>query len=212
MKLCDLKYQFLGGIKGCDQPASAGILLAFRWLVAQKILALNLWKQYDYFVFTRADHLYLCPHFPLEELDAGRGYVPFGEEYGGFTDRHLIAPSNLFFKMINITQNMVCDPDHYTKVLAVAHPELNLEQTQRLIWNDLSLPVYQFPRQFFTVKLPTDPTRWSQGDMNENIPSDTGLLVKYGRELTAAMEYCKWNDMPKVFKDLAAYRYGMPMV
>ena len=71
-----------GGVAGCDHPASAGILLAFRWLVAQKLLSLNLLKQYDYFVLSRADFLYLCDHAPFAELDPLQGYVPFGEEYG----------------------------------------------------------------------------------------------------------------------------------
>jgi hypothetical protein len=61
--LCEVKEQWLGGVQNCDHPASSGILLAFRWLVAQKMLSLNLAHQYDYFVMTRADHLYLCDHF-----------------------------------------------------------------------------------------------------------------------------------------------------
>ena len=75
--LCEVKEQWLGGVQNCDHPASSGILLAFRWLVAQKVLSLNLAHQYDFFVMTRADHLYLCDHFPFTSLDPRAGYVPW---------------------------------------------------------------------------------------------------------------------------------------
>lgn len=188
--LCQIKNQWLGGVKGCDHSGSAGILLAFRWLVSQKLLSLNLSRQYDYFVLTRADFLYLCDHTALVNLDKHSGYVPYGEEYGGYTDRHLVGSKEVFSKMINITQQLVCNVDHFKEVLNRSHPYVNLEKTQRLIWEDLQIPITQFNTSFFSVKLPEDPTRWSRGTENEILSAFDGLLVKYKNELTKSLQTC----------------------
>lgn len=198
--LCNIKDQWMGGVKGCDHPASSGILLAFRWLVAQKLLSLNLLRQYDYFVMSRPDFLYLCDHKPFSDFSRHIGYVPLGEEYGGYTDRHLVGSPELFFRMINITQQLVCNVDHFTDVLVQRNGSLNLETAQKMIWEDLSIPVNQFDRSFFAVKLPEDPTRWSRGVENEVISQFDNLQVKYPGELDQSMQSCGVED-PALLKE-----------
>lgn len=204
--LCQVKNQWLGGVKSCDHPGSAGILLAFRWLVAQKLLSLNLLGQYDYFVMTRADFLYLCDHTTFADLDKHTGYVPYGEEYGGYTDRHLVGSAEMFFKMINITQQLVCNVDHFKKVQNRSHPTVNLEKTQRLIWADLQIPITQFNTSFFSVKLPEDPTRWRQGSGNEIVSAFDGLLVKYKDELNKSLQTCNVDLQSKLESLNGTYR------
>lgn len=193
--LCDVGGIYMGGVKSCDgHAASAGILLAFRWLVAQKLLSLNLLNHYDYFILSRADFLYLCDHKALVKFDRDGGYVPSGEEYGGYTDRHLVGSAELFFRMINVTQQLVCDVDRFRNVLMQNHPNVNLETAQKLVWENLSIPIRQFDRSFFTVKLPDDPTRWSQGSDDEVISQFDGLKVKYVDEFHQASKHCGMND------------------
>ena len=188
--LCDVKNQWLGGIANCGHPGSSGILLSFRWLVAQKLLSLNLLKQYDYFVLSRADFLYLCDHIPFAELDPLQGHVPFGEEYGGYTDRHLVGSPEMFYGMINITQQLVCETAHFEEVVRRDHPWANLESIQRRVWENLTIPIQQYNRSFFAVKLPDDPTKWAQGSQHEAVSKFDGLLVKYQGELDQAMAQC----------------------
>ena len=48
-------------------------------------------RRYGRFVVTRSDFIYPCPHPPLSILDCGWIWIPDGEQYGGFTDRHLVV-------------------------------------------------------------------------------------------------------------------------
>ena len=51
----------------------------------------DLTSHYDWFIVTRADYLYLCPHKPLHTMDERYLYVPASESYRGYTDRHLVV-------------------------------------------------------------------------------------------------------------------------
>jgi hypothetical protein len=93
--------------------------------------------------------------------------------------------------MINITQEMVCNVDHFKEVQFQGHPGVNLEITQRQVWDDLKIPIKQFDRSFFTVKLPDDPTRWSKGSENPVVSQFENLTVKYNGELEQSLEHCK---------------------
>jgi hypothetical protein len=47
---------------------------------------------YERVLFTRLEFEWLRPHPPLALLDAGRTWVPAGEDNGGLNDRHWLAP------------------------------------------------------------------------------------------------------------------------
>lgn len=60
---------FLGKKKSDPQHTmSSFLLLAFRWLVYQKIVEMRLHFHYENFVLTRADELHMCNHFPLQVI------------------------------------------------------------------------------------------------------------------------------------------------
>ncbi|KAK3252765.1 hypothetical protein CYMTET_37956 [Cymbomonas tetramitiformis] len=99
--------QFLGGVKPCHHNGSAAILLAYRYLALQKLEELELISVYDWFIYTRSDYVYLCPPLPLRLFPKDAIYVPTGQGYGGYTDRHALIPSSLVRLALNITSDFV---------------------------------------------------------------------------------------------------------
>lgn len=192
-----------GGIAKCPKHKSkAGVLLAFRWLVSQKILSLHLQQQYDYIMYTRADYLYLCNHVPPESLDGSATWVPLGEEYGGLTDRHLVSTAPNLLRAINITQELVCSPDAYkSRITPIIN---NVESLQALVWRHTGVLAKQFHSTMFTVRAKGDPTSWSVGDAHAELEK-YGLLVKYPKELDKALGSCNVN-ITEVLQSLSSYQ------
>jgi hypothetical protein len=199
--LCRGGDQWLGGatVPGCIHDGSAGILLAFRWLVQQKLMQHNLLDQYDYMVLSRADELYLCDHVPFTEMDTHSVWLPFGEEYDGYSDRHLVATPTVFMRALNITTELVCNWQAYSDTLR-AWDHVNLERLQKQVWEQTGVPVRQYRRSMFTVKTPEDPTRWGKGT-NLVEGQEFGLLIKYPDEMVRAKEHCQ-TTMQEVLPQL----------
>ena len=125
-------------------------------------------------------------------MDPTLGYVPIGEEYGGYTDRHILGSGEIFFKMVNMTQEIVCNVNHFKDVQQQGPAdELNIEITQLRVWDDLTIPIKQFNSTSFLVRLPDDPARWSQGGQNDILSQFDNLMIKYPGELQRALETCK---------------------
>ncbi|CAL5224032.1 g6653 [Coccomyxa viridis] len=79
--LCSLKGAlFMGGIPDCQSPVwnSAGILLAMRWTIQQKIIEYELLSKYDWFILSRSDELYACEHPDVKGLDPAYAWLPEG--------------------------------------------------------------------------------------------------------------------------------------
>lgn len=190
--LCKVPGIMLGGVQGCGDAGrgSGGILLAFRDAVLQKLTELRLWEKYKYFILTRADHVYLCPHPKPSSLDMNSIWIPEGEDYGGITDRHLVAASHLFRKAIDFKQEVLCNPEVWTKRLMEKYQDLNLEMLLMSMWEAQGLSTKRFPRNMFAVRVTGDPTRWSQGDFREDLSQFNGMLVKYAEELDQSEATC----------------------
>ena len=196
-QLCSIHDQWLGGIANCGHPGSAGILLAFRWLLQQKIEALGLAHIYDYFILSRADQLYLCDHPQIgtgdRSLAPGVGWVPDGLGWGGFTDKHLYAATGVFQVLINVTTELVCDTGRWRKVLGSHDGDLNLERMLAAMWKEQGVSVATFPRVMITVKEPEDPTRWSKGEFSA-VLNPFNLQLKYLGEYPDAKKSCLVSD------------------
>jgi hypothetical protein len=167
---------------------SGFVLLAFRWLLYQKIQELKLTSVYDAFVMTRADELYLCPHTPISTL-LGRCkscvWVQQGEEYGGFSDRHVVARAEPFMKMLNVTQSLTCQPNAFLRKWNIR----NIETVLAAHANFQNISVRKFQMSSFLVRSTNDATRWSRGfESDEMAPLQ--LLIKYPNEFTIAKRQC----------------------
>lgn len=197
--------QFLGRIHP-GHEGTAGILLVYRHLLAQKIKTLD--KKYDALVLTRSDFLYLCPEWLPRKLD--RIYVLEGETYGGVTDRHAVYPWQMLQVALNVTmwfahaqpKDLCLQPDcgPYEQVHGVPFLEdfefNNLESLLALYFTKMGLPMSFYPRVQLTVRRDTsdptvDATTWSKGE-SRFLPAYFAdpLLVKYEGEKKLAEATC----------------------
>jgi hypothetical protein len=152
--LCALKdKKWTGMSKDCDQSTTGNALLALQWLVAQKLLSLHLLGQYDYFVMMRADFINRYDEKTFANLDPHTGYASIGKKSEEYTDDHIVGSAEVFFKMINITQQLVCNVEHYKQVESMAHEQGNVESMQRMIWKDLQIPIKRWNTSSFPAKL-----------------------------------------------------------
>jgi hypothetical protein len=188
--LCPVPGIMLGGVTGCgmDGQGSGGILLAFRWAVHRQLTTLGLWNEYDHFVLSRADHLYLCPHFPMSRV-ASALHIPEGEDYEGITDRHLVARSDAFRRALDLGTGFLCRAGYYRDLLKGMNTNINSEMMMMRFFQEQNLTVAREPRTMLAVRQAHDPTRWQPGS-DSHKTSPWGLRVKYTRELPAAELAC----------------------
>lgn len=195
---CGNGHQYLGGVRGCGHPGSAGILLAYRELVARRIRELGLLAEFDAFVLTRTDYAYRCEHPPIWRLDRDAVWVRVGEEWGGYSDRHVLAFGAKFLEAIAVA-GLVCDPDFMSAAdlerrrgpEGEAAPTMNLETMQKLFWEARNLTVRQMDVPAFAVRTPSDPTSWVDGYRDAELDeANVNVTVKYLDELTHARGAC----------------------
>lgn len=207
-QLCDYdegKPLWGGSLTRCPKHVSkSGVHLGYRWHIHQKIMALNLHHQYDYIIYTRADYLYLCDHTSPATINGSQVWVPFGEEYGGYTDRHVVGTGSIMLEALNITQEIVCRSKHYAALIVPAKTN-NVEQLQALVWKNIGLEVGQFPFVAFTVRSEGDPASWTPGDEHHEL-SQFGVRVKYQTELNDAVKHCNVSSLPQAMEALRLHR------
>jgi hypothetical protein len=149
-------------------------------------------SHYDRFVITRADHFYQCPH-DLSVLDPRFLWVPFGQDFGGITDRHyLVVPSQHVLAALNVLPGLFQDPTVYAESLnsTLYNPKQLLKDRwkQEGLWSQ----VQRFPRMMFTCGNPTydDTTRWKvTGELVAE-----GVRKKYRKEYMQSEDTCKHTN------------------
>jgi len=194
--------QWLGGIKGKNSHSgSAAILIFYRWLLGQKLVENDLIDKYDRFIVTRSDYLYCAPHPPLEMLSPDHIWMPEGETYGGYTDRHLVASSKDIIKCIDLMDDIILAPEKLYRRMRISK-YWNLERVIALHFkkNKLGKKVRIFPPVMFTVRGEGTKTRWKAGEYDNKL----GLYIKYCNEFERSYnKYCKMiknnDDWAKVF-------------
>jgi hypothetical protein len=199
----------MGGLttEGCEnQLARVGIQFAYRYLVQQKIIEHNLLNKYDMFVLTRSDELYLCDHVDFSTLDSTSAHIPEGEDYGGVSDRHIVAEGPTFMKAINLTQELVCNTgEWFTYLQDNAKDEVNMEAVHALMWQKMQLPVQRHGRSQFLVRAPHDSANWNGGQQHD-VLSKYNILMKYGEEMMGAIRHCQ-VDLESALRAIEAYEW-----
>ena len=182
-----VKDQFLGGIKDPhnQHPGSAGILIFFRWFLLKNLIENNLINQYERFVITRSDFIYQLPHPKVECMNENCIWIPDGEHYGGYTDRHVVLSKNNIEQYLNILNNFVLRSNEYFRKMMpysseIRHKGMNLEKLIKfhLEQNNVLHLVKEFPYIMYSVRNTGGPTRWSGGTFSNNL----GFYIKYKTE------------------------------
>jgi hypothetical protein len=196
----EIQNQWLGGIKGInEQKGSAGILLFFRWFTKIKLIENNLLEKYDRFIYTRSDYLFKTPHLPLSLLPKNKIWVPFGEEYGGITDRYMLCSSENIINALSILDPVLKSPAQLTQDMSYAN-DWNLESYIKFFFEKKGLwhLVRKIPFSMYSVRSEEGHTRWNEGVLNNEL----GYYVKYEKEFLAAQisekifeTYGNWNRL-----------------
>ena len=201
-----IKDQFMGGIKDKDNehPGSAGILIFYRWFLLKNLIDNNLIDEYDRFVITRSDYIYKLPHPKVERMSINNIWIPNGEKYGGYTDRHVILSKTNIIPYLNIFNMMVLKSNEYFHKMK-NYNYWNLEQLIKfhLQQNNVEYLIKEFPYVMYTCRNHNGTTRWNLGCYYEQL----GYYIKCPTEYNESEEYLtKFNNsgltIDEFYKDL----------
>jgi SAM-dependent methyltransferase len=185
--LLAVRNQWLGGIRGSTaHPGSGAIQIFFRWFLRHNLLRDGLLDRYDRFIVTRSDFFYVCPHPPIELLDHNALWIPDGEDYGGFTDRHLVVAAEDLAASLGLIDDIVLRPRALAAEMS-GRADWNIERYLRFQFEKKGLAprVRRFPYVMFTVRGKSDSSSWSWGQYD----AETGMIVKYKSERDQALKY-----------------------
>jgi hypothetical protein len=183
-----IKNQFLGGIKDQNNqhPGSAGILIFFRWFLLKNLIDNDLINKYDRFIVTRSDFIYQLPHPKVEFMNTQNIWIPDGEHYNGYTDRHVILSKHNIESYLNIFNNMVLHSNNYF-IKMKTQCDWNVEQLIKLhlIENNVIHTVKEFPYIMYSVRNINGSTKWSEGTFS----NEKGYYIKYRTEYEKSSYY-----------------------
>ena len=183
-RLIEIRDQWLGGVKGPKaHEGSAGILLFFRLFLKKSIVEHGVLNEYDRFIVTRSDFVHRSPHVPLRLLHPRFIWIPYGEDYGGFTDRHIVTNRSDILSVLSISDPVIESPDElYAKMSFFRH--WNFEKYIRWSFKQLGIDskVRRFPYTMYSVRAIDGHSRWSHGRFSE----EHGYFIKYDSEYFAS--------------------------
>ena len=184
--LFKIHNQWLGGIPDeHQQPGSAGILIFFRWFLMERIKEHKLTKLYDRFIITRSDYIYTLPHPSLEYLDKEYIWIPHGEQYGGYTDRHVVISNKDIFSYLNIFETIILDNN--LQDIMKTNQGWNLEAIIELnfLYHNVIDRIKSFPYIMYTIKIRKEDSSWNKttGHLHN------GVYIKYISEFESAVYY-----------------------
>lgn len=179
---------WLGGVRSADpQPSHSAQLFFCRWLLLHGLQQDGILDRYDRLVVTRSDFVWLSPHPPLSILDRGSLWIPDGESYGGFTDRHLVVSREDAAAALSWINDILLRPR-----------ELYEEMKHRADWNPERFHAFHLARKGLLPRVKLFPyvmylargvrdtgLTWSEGRYEPSV----GHVVKYGPEFRSAKAY-----------------------
>ena len=161
-KLIKIKHFWLARIKGTSKirnnkgiysGGTGGLLIYNRWFLLQKILKNKLIEKYDRFIITRSDFVWNIHHPRMENLDPNYIWIPDGEKYGGYTDRHAVLSKKNLYDYLNLLEPILLKPDELFRLMKSKN-NWNLERYIKfyLKLNGYSKKVRFFPYIMFSVR------------------------------------------------------------
>ncbi|WP_337660026.1 hypothetical protein [Anderseniella sp. Alg231-50] len=170
----------MGGIKSEPiQPGSGGIILFFRVFLSRMLQQYGLLDQYDRIIVTRSDFMFEVPHPPAELLDNRFIWIPDGEYYGGYTDRHISCPSCHILEVLSAADLFKEDPDDVARRMKIGQWNVEKLLKEHFERAGLSKWIRIMPYVMFAVREEGGHTSWSKGRYD----APMGVYVKYPEEL-----------------------------
>jgi hypothetical protein len=216
--LLELRDQWLGGIKHptLQHPGSAGILVFFREFLRRKFEETGALEAYDWLIITRSDFMWPMHHPGLELFSPEHVYVPDGERYNGFTDRHIMVPKRFFKSFLDVARDVFSDPVALAnRMKALGRPNWNLESFIKFRFGELGLlrHVRFFPYLMYSLRPSTGTTRWTGGTYS----NEHRYFIKYPTEYnnsrilqSLVVEDADWRHLmgPGRFRNWRMYFYA----
>ena len=198
-----IKDHFLGGVldKKDQHPGSAGILIFFRWFLLKNLIDHDVIQNYDRFIITRSDFIYQLPHPQVTLLDETSIWIPDGEYYGGYTDRHVVLSKDTIVPYLNIFNNMVLRSNEYFMKMK-PYRKWNLERIIKfhLEQNNVAHRVKEFPYIMYSVRNTNGKTRWSSGVYSNELKYYIKYPSEYHRATFYKNEFNKYGNMEDFLK------------
>jgi hypothetical protein len=195
-RLLQLDGITLGGVhdENGRTRGSGSILLFFRWLLKQQLKNNGIDQKYDRFIITRSDYIYPVPHFPLRLMDPDHIWIPDGEDYGGYTDRHIVVSRKDVLSVLSVADPILRNPEELYQRMC-NRIEWNLERYIHFALTELGLDkkVKRFPFTMYAVRSGDGRTSWSTGTYSKQ----HGYWIKYRDEHRKALLASKLIKKPE---------------
>lgn len=187
-QLFAIRGNFLGGLRDVNGrvAGSGGISMFFRWYLKRCLLnEPGLLDRYSRYVLTRSDFMYLVPHYPLSRLDPDQLWLPLGEDYHGYTDRHIIADRRTIIPAISLLDPILRTPGKLYQELNGRQEYLSFEGYIAYAFqrSGLTSILRRYPYTMYAVRHPDGRTSWSHGTYSESL----GYCIKYKPEYISSL-------------------------
>lgn len=179
-QLLQIKDQWLGGVEDPEaHPGSGAILLFFRWFLKQQLIESGVMMLYDRYVVTRSDFMHEIPHVPLRLLAPDRIWIPDSQNYGGYTDRHVVASRCDILKVLSVCDDILAKPRSLYERMCDQR-RWNLEKYLKFSFERMGIAsrIRRFPYTMYAVRARGGHTRWQKGSYDEAL----GCYIKYPSE------------------------------
>jgi hypothetical protein len=155
--LLELPDQWFGGIRHptLQQEGIGSLLIVFREFLRRKLEEEGLYDKYDWFVLTRSDFIWPVLHPGVELFSPDHLYLPDGERYRGYTDRHAMVPRKHFRRFMEVARATFDEPEELARRMkAKSAINWNTESFVKFRLDELGLtPHVRFmPYMMYTVK------------------------------------------------------------
>ncbi|MEN9343797.1 MAG: hypothetical protein RLZZ453_584 [Chlamydiota bacterium] len=172
----------LGGVQGCI--GSGAIVLFRKWFLLKNLISQNLLEEYDFFVITRSDLIYLLSHPTIDCFDPEHIYLPSGEHYGGLPDRHAVVPKKFILSFLDILGQMILQEQKYYEAIRLKN---NINPESLLLvhcrFQHLLEKICYFPYMMYLVRGANDVTNFSTGVFS----NEHGYFIKIPSEYEQAL-------------------------
>ena len=203
-KMLKVKDFWLARVKGSSKIRSGtgGLLIYNRWFLLQNLIELNLLKKYDRFIITRSD-FYWCLHHPkLDNLNSKYIWIPNGEKYGGYTDRHAVLSKENVYDYLNLIEPILLEPEKLFNLMK-SKKNWNLERYIKFHLNRFGYrkKVNFFPYIMFTVRNSKIKTTFRPGTYSYKHK----FFIKYFKEYLSSIII--YNIVGDKNKNYSNYRF-----
>jgi hypothetical protein len=142
--------------------------------------------RYRRFVVTRTDLLWLSEHPPLDLLDPSLVWIPLGEDYGGYNDRHAVCSQRNIMRYLSPFLYMV---DSRAREYLRDAADLNHEEFMKRHLSYCGVRVGRFKSTAYITGGRETPTNWKALE-TMRVDGKT-YMFKYASELMRALENSK---------------------